>query len=145
MCYELVCRISFRAQRQERVDLAIEAGGQFLQRIAQPRGRIEAIELGGGKQTLNRRRTFARTCRSGKKPIFSSQGYGPDGVLDGVVVNRKVPLRRVATQGRPALETVVDRLCRPADGMRCNSSGKPSHPALLPSLCQGCPSFHPAF
>jgi hypothetical protein len=38
-----------RAKRQQRIDVAVETGGEFLQGIAQPGGGIKTVELGGGE------------------------------------------------------------------------------------------------
>jgi hypothetical protein len=48
--------------------------------------------------------------RSGKQLVFSSQGNGPDGVFDQVVVNLEAAIVDIADQAGPEVECVSRRM-----------------------------------
>jgi hypothetical protein len=95
---------------QQGADIAIERRRQAGQHIGQPRLRFMTVGPGRRQQAHDRRRTFASSFGSRKKPVFSTKRNRPDRVLDRVVVDRVGAVVRIARQRRPATQGVVDRI-----------------------------------
>ncbi len=55
-----------------------------------------AVGFSGGDQTHDRGGAFAGGLRSSKKPIFTAKGDRPDGILNGVVVDRMAAVVEIA-------------------------------------------------
>ena len=82
---------------------------QSLKHVLEIAIRIMSIELGGLDEAHDVGGALSGTKGSGKEPVRSAQGHGPDSVLDVIVVDRQIAIVEVASQRRPATEAVVDR------------------------------------
>lgn len=97
---------------QQRIDLVDVAGWEFLQGVAEPGSRVEAIDGCGGQQTLDSCRALAGTLRSCEEPVLLPKTNRPYGIFHRVVVDRQCAIRGIATQRSPALQAVIDRFRR---------------------------------
>lgn len=73
---------------QQGVDVAVLGGGQSGKDVGEPGVRFKAVGLGGGKQAHDGCSTPPGGFGAGEEPVLATDGNGPDGILDGVVVDR---------------------------------------------------------
>ena len=75
------------APREQLVEPLGRVGGDAREQVAQVGLRIEAVELGGLDQGVDRRRPQAAVIGAGEQPVLAAERDGPDRPLGGVVVD----------------------------------------------------------
>ena len=76
--------------------------------IAQPGLGLEAVEFGGADQRVEDRGSVTAGIAAGEEPVLSAQGYGPDGVLGGVVGDLQPAVVDIGRQRIPARSRIAD-------------------------------------
>ena len=110
--------------RQELVDTAGLVRGQPCEHVLEVQIRVVPIHARRLHQAHHRRRPLARAQATGKQPVGSANGNGPDLVFDPVVVHGQLPVIDEARQRSPAAQAVIERFGR------CRTIGQ-----LLPVQC----------
>ena len=95
---------------QQRIEFAIERRGQAFQNVGEIDERIEVMLLAGLDETVDHRGPFATGIGACKHPVLASHDQRPDGALGDIVIDGEPAVLRVAIQGRPLIEGVLDRL-----------------------------------
>jgi hypothetical protein len=65
-------------ERQQRINLAVEAGRQFCQRVAQPSCGVETIERRCTEQALDSGDTLAGALRAAEEPVLLAYADRPE-------------------------------------------------------------------
>src|SRR6185437_9726351 len=94
-------------ERQQRIDVAVFGGGQAGERAGEPGMGFEAVGLGGGEQAHDGSGALTSRFGTGEVPVLAADGDGPDGVLDGVVVDGVAAIGEDARERAPAFERVA--------------------------------------
>ena len=89
---------------------------------------VEAVQLGGADQAVDRSRVLAAGVGSGKQPVLPAKCYRPHGPLDRVVVDGDGAVLDVAQQCRPSGQGIADGGCDIA------AAGQPAARGLEPDL-----------
>ena len=82
---------------------------QTLRHIPEIGVGIVPIESGALNQAHDGGCTLAGPQGASEKPVFASDGYGPDRVFRPVVVDRQLPVTLEARERSPAFEAVIER------------------------------------
>ena len=91
---------------QQGAKVAIERGRQARQHIGELGMRLVAVGLGGGQQAHDRGGALAGPLGPGEQPVPTSQGNGPDRVLNAVVV-RALSRCHGFVGGKPIRQTLA--------------------------------------
>ena len=84
--------------------------GQARQHVGKPGLRIDVVELGGLDQGVDGGGAAAAFVRAGEGPVVAADRDAAQGPLGGVVGHAQAAIVEEASERRPALEAVVDRL-----------------------------------
>ena len=96
--------------------MAVEHALQYAFQIGKG---LDAAELGGFDQGAGSGPAGSAAIGAGEQVVLAVESDGPNGPLDGIVVDLDPAIVEEATQGRPAGESVADRFARaPRSGMR---------------------------
>ena len=95
---------------QELDDAAGLVRGQSREHVLEVGIRVVPVHTGRLDQAHDGGRSLARTQAAGKQPVVTTDGNGPDLVLDPVVVDRQLSVIHESGQRSPAPLAVVQRL-----------------------------------
>jgi len=81
--------------------------------VGQPGVGIDAIQLTGLDQRVDRSCASPAAVGAGKDPVLAADRNTPDGTFGGVVREADVPVIKEAGERGPSLQMIVDRLGYP--------------------------------
>src|SRR5262245_32107598 len=84
--------------------------GDVLDDVAQVGFRIHTVELGRSDQAVDRGSTSTAGIGTTEQVVLSSEGYGAQCSLGGIVVDLDASVVAIPSQRRPAREHIADRL-----------------------------------
>ena len=80
------------------------------QHVGEPGLRVDAVELGGLDQGVDRRRPLAAAVRAGEGPVAPADGHAAQRPLGRVVAQTDPPVAQEPGERLPVVECVGDRL-----------------------------------
>ena len=102
-------RRPFPMPGQELIEPGCRMVSDAGEHVGEPGLRVDAVELGGGDQGVDRRRPLATAVAAGEQPRAAPECNPAQRALSSVIAQAKAAVFEKAGEGRPALEHVIHR------------------------------------